>query len=1027
MLSIYNASAGSGKTFTLTREYLRMLLRDRPSADDQRLSHSRILAVTFTKKATAEMKERILYELFILSTNPDKSAHWATLEKDLSISRADILQRARRMLVDILQDYSRFSVSTIDGFFQQVIRTFARELGLSATYDLSLDGEEMIQEAVDDIFKRIREDQAEDKELIKWLMDFIDKNISDDHKWNPNEEIKLFSRQLLKERLMRNMSSLQEIFDNKDFMRQYRSELKTLCVGKEQEVTELLNKAKQIFEREDQDKWARNIVPAFNKSAEEWLRGDMGATFFKIYNDPTKVYAKGKTTKQEQAALLAIYDEHLAPIFQSLYDICTGSDAKDYVTAKEMLPHLYTIGILQDVARQIQTTNRNIGRLPISETNLLVNQIIDGQEAPFIYERFGQYFRHYMIDEFQDTSAVQWENFAPLIHESESNNQANLIVGDVKQSIYRFRNSDWSLLKDVHRQFDGAQQHVLENNWRTAPIIVTENEKLIRSFSQQVASNIEEKYAQTQLGDDIRYMYADEMMHQEPATDHPGYFHLQYFEGNDADEQTLEAIDTELQSLRKAGIDLSRVTMLVRYTKKATLLANFLISRGYQVQSAEGLQIGTHPAIQLVINLLKQEDNNIESIDRAYIHQHYGTLSEEQENKIKAAQELPLYEQSEALINILHLAQAEEVTPYLTTFLDIVYQFTKNRVATRKSFLEYWERKAKTKTIPVAPMPNAIRIMTIHSSKGLEFDIVFIPFFIWELTKTRATDIIWCAPKTAPFNQLPLVAVHSSKNLLQSHFKQEYIQEQIAQSIDNLNLTYVAFTRPKYRLYIYSQINRKTIGSVGSIVHGLYKSLLNDDLIYRVPSDGEPAPLPPLEEDNTHSYRAQYVSVAIGDRLTLRSRSEDDFAVETPLATVDLGILMHLWLSYIKTWSDAEPALQRLLREGQVTEQQAQEMRQQLVQLQALILRERHEDWFSTQYNILAEQDIITCSGKIHRPDRVMIQDQHAIVVDYKFGYEQPHSHMEQVRDYMSLLKQMGYTTEGYIIYIAHQQIYHIQ
>ena len=194
-----------------------------------------------------------------------------------------------------------------------------------------------------------------------------------------------------------------------------------------------------------------------------------------------------------------------------------------------------------------------------------------------------------------------------------------------------------------------------------------------------------------------------------------------------------------------------------------------------------------------------------------------------------------------------------------------------------------------------------------------------------------------------------------------------------------------------------------------------------------MPDVDTPAPLPPLDEDKTSTLPATYVQEAINSRLELRSRTEDDFAADTPLAIVDLGILMHLWLSHINTWKDAEPTLKRLILQGQVTQQQALELQKQLQQLQTLIQRENHSDWFSDQYTILSEQDIITLSGNIQRPDRVMISGNHAIVIDYKFGYEQPQSHLEQVRDYMLLLNQMGYTAEGHIIYVALNKIHSIK
>lgn len=1027
MLSIYNASAGSGKTFTLTCEYLRMLLNDKQPQDDKRLPHSRILAVTFTKKATAEMKERILKELYIMSTTPEKSAHAEEIIKASGnkLTLEKLKPQAQALLTGILQDYSRFSVSTIDGFFQQVIRTFARELGLSATYDLSLDGEEMIQEAVDEIFKRIRENQDEDKELVKWMIDFIQNNIDEDSKWNPNKTIKQFSKQLLQEQVIRRMDALQKVFEDKNFMRQYRSQLQQICQNTEQDVTQLLHRANAIFATEEG--WNKDIGSALQKSPEIWLKGLQGKTFFNIVENPTKIINKSKTSKAQQEILLNLYTQQLEPIFQQLLHICTGPAGKDYVTAKEILPHLYSLGILQDVSKQIETTNRNIGRLPISEINQLLHQIIEDQDAPFIYERIGQYFHHYMIDEFQDTSALQWENFLPLIQENESYNHDNLIVGDVKQSIYRFRNSDWSLLKNVPDLFAKSRVVQMPKNWRTAPVIIEENEKLMEEFSKHIANKLNTQFQRDTIGNDIAYIFDKDSMHQKAAKDLKGYFHMQFFEGNDAEEQTLHNLHLQLQALQAEGIELKRVALLVRFSNQAALLAKYLVEKGYNVQSSEGLQIGAHPIIKILVCLLKQQGDSLGSIDEAYIQEHYGTLTEKQKQDIIIAQQLPLYEHVQKLINTLQLAQQQHVAPYITSFLDLIYQFSKNRVADRQSFIDYWERKGQNKTIPSSQSTDSIRIMTIHSSKGLEFDIVFIPFFTWELTKTRENDIIWCEPQTAPFNQLPLVAVHPAKTLLLSHFKDEYIQEQLAQSIDNLNLTYVAITRPKYRLYIYGQINRRTANSVGAEVFSLYKQRLSAQLIYRIPNVDTPDPLPPLDEDTNNTLAATYVQEPINSRLTLRSRAEDDFSADTPLATVDLGILMHLWLSYINTWQDAEPTLLRLIRQGQVTEQQAIELRQQFNALQSLIERENHADWFSNQYKVLSEQDILTTSGNMQRPDRVMISGTHAIVIDYKFGHEQPSSHQEQVRDYMLLLRQMGYTIEGYIIYVALNKIYTIQ
>lgn len=1035
MLSIYKASAGSGKTYTLTREYLRMLLQDKQLADNKHLPHSRILAVTFTKKSTAEMKERILRELYILATEPNKSDYIKEFVADTTIGLTNdqIQQRAQALLIGILQDYTRFSVSTIDGFFQQVIRSFAKELELSATYDVSMDGEEIVQQAVDDLFKRIREPHEENDELRTWITDFAQRNIDDDKQWNPSGLVKKFSTELLKENLMRRMHAIQEAFSNKDLMRKYRQQMTTICEQAEQEVSHLLHQAVDIFATETG--WTSNLLKAFNKTPTDWLNRNIGNTFYNVLDNPTSAYVKS-IPKGQQQHLAAIYDHQLAPIFQQLHQLCTGDTARNYHTAKAILPNLYTMGILQDVNRQITETDLFLGRLPISKTNQLIHQIIDGQDAPFIYERIGQYYRHYMIDEFQDTSSLQWENFAPLIHETEDNNSDNLIVGDVKQSIYRFRNSDWHLLNAVQTQFHNIALPKMEENWRTAEVVITENEKILQRYSKWVADQIDELTQQPTLSQDIRNMYSFNAMHQKAKKNYKGYYRFQFFEGNNAKIDSLEALDQLLQSLQAEGIDLKRVTLLTRFAYEAAELARFLVQRNYSVQSAAGLRVESHPAVKTIIYLLTEDFNQLHSIAQSAIQQFYGEINEEQMQKISQAESLPLYERVQTIIGILNLQSMEGATPYLIAFQDIIYQFTKNRIADTNAFIEYWERKKDKFTIPAAKTTNTIQIMTIHSSKGLEFDIVILPMLTWPIMSFHPDDILWCEPKTAPFDTLPLVAVHPSNRLMLSHLKDDYIQEMVAQYTDYLNLTYVAFTRPKYRLYAfgqkYSQNKNKTLSihNIGHLLSFLYDSNheLDDQLTYERLDDGDTriAPLPPLDEEKKEQHTtiaATYHIVPIEDRLTLRSRTEDDFTEDEQLSTIDLGTKMHLWLSYIRTWQDAEPALKQLIRQGQVTAQQAVEMQQQLHLLQSLIQRENHSDWFSEQYHILFEQDIITPTSNIYRPDRVMIQDNHAIVIDYKFGNKERKSHLEQVRDYMLLFTQMGYTTEGHIIYNALQTI----
>ncbi len=1030
MLHIYKASAGSGKTYTLTREYLRMLLQDYRPARDRHLPHSHILAVTFTKKATAEMKERILQSLFVLATSPEQSPYLADLQGDNGHDIRTLQQSAQALLVGILQDYTHFSVSTIDGFFQQVVRTFALELGLPTTYDLSMDGEEIVEQAVDDMYRRVRSLANREDATTAWLVAMSQENIEDDKGWNAKDAVSKFAHELLREQPMRKMSAVQAFFADKTALRTYQEQLKQICDCVEQEVSSLQQQILDIVQ--GVEGLNTKVLSPLRKPVSQLMREGIGATLPQLVRGEATLFTKTKTTKQQQSALQALYEQRLHPLCQRFVDMFSSPAVQDYTTAEAILQKLYAMGLLQDVAGQIAQTNRKIGRVPISDINMLIHRIIDGQDAPFIYERMGQYFRHFMIDEFQDTSNLQWTNFLPLIEESEASQRQNLLVGDVKQSIYRWRNSDWRLLERVEREFRNTCLPAMKDNWRTAPVVVAENERLIVRYSQWVVETLKQtpEYADPQIATAIERIYAPENVHQEAQKHLPGVFQLQFFEGDgQCQEQCLSALPPLIEQLQGEGFALGDIALLVRTRTDASIVAHYLIDNGYRVQSADGLLVQSHSSVQLLTALLKEPYLPDDEVLQAQIHQLRPNFSDMERAMIEEARRMPLYEQVQALINALRLTEEEGALPYLTTFQDYIYQFTQNRVADVQAFLAYWERKSLKVSVPSPEASDAIRVMTIHSSKGLEFDVVILPLLTWEVMKIHTGEVLWCTPTAAPFNQLPLVAVPCNSRLLRTHFKQEYIDEVVSQYIDNLNLTYVAFTRPKYRLYAFgakyseNKSHKKSLNTVGQLLSYLYEQELDDEGIYRRCAEGDLRAKAKTIESREGVRTAQYVSSPLGERLILRSRAEDDFAADTPLSAVHLGILMHEWLSMIRVWEDAAPTLQKMQDAGTATKAQTFAMQEQLRQLQDLLAREGHTDWFEGKYQIVTERDILTPQGVIYRPDRVMTDGTRAIVIDYKFGGEHRRQYQEQVRDYISLLTQMGYQVCGYLIYNALQKI----
>lgn len=1043
MLSIYKASAGSGKTHTLTQEYLLMLFREQKKQRDYFKPHSRILAVTFTKKATAEMKERILEALYGLSQDPTKSKFYGELHQKLHIDACEMQQQARELLIGILTDYNRFSVSTIDGFFQQVIRTFAMDLGLSTSYELALDGKEVMQQAVDDLFRRIRLAQQHDPDIISWITEFAQQNIDDNRRWNPHDTISQFANELLKEQLTRHITAVQDFFADKSALSSYKRALEQIIKQTTQDIQTIQEQAQTIIK--DIEGLKKNAVSAFYTPTKDLITKGLNKTFLDVLQDPQTLYTKSKTTKLQQEEITSLYQQHLEPLYRQLAHIFEHQ-LVDYHTADAILKHLYTVGLLQDIAAQVHTTNRETGRIPISDINMLLHEVIDGQDAPFIYERLGQHLNHYMIDEFQDTSELQWENFRPLIEETQSNgvDNDNLIVGDVKQSIYRWRNSDWKLLEGVDKEFDNCITPPMNTNWRSAELLIQENEHLMLKYSEWVSQIIEaNKWTHLDIATAIKQIYNQTAIHQEAAHKMPGVFHLEFYEGNDEEvvQQSLEKVVSQIKQLTtEEGFLRSQIALLVRRGSDAELLANHLISQGIPVQSAEGMRIQSHPSVQVLVALLyhlQQPDNEIAT---AIIKEYYPSLADEQREKIKEAAHLPLYEQVQQYIHILNLSAQDNALPYITAFQDYIYQFTQKRVADVGAFLEYWESKKAKATIPSSPTVDAIRILTIHSSKGLEFDVVILPFLNWDLQRHFKNDILWCAaPKREPFNQMPLVAVTPSSKILQTHFRDHYIHETIAQYIDNLNLTYVAFTRPKYRLYAYGQMYSQNskgelkINNVGHLLSYLYHkkdqdsadSLLiqHEESAYIYHKATTDIPQPKAKKESANIREAKYIASPIGNRLQLRSRAEDDFAMDTPLDTIDLGILMHEWLAAITTWEDATPTLERMLIEGRITIAQQDALRQQMHELKSLLQREGKEWWFTQPGKVINEHDILTTIGNTLRPDRIMINGNTATIIDYKFGQEHPKKYKDQMLNYTLLLQQMNYIVEAYLVYVAQQKI----
>lgn len=951
MIEIYKASAGSGKTFTLAREYIRMLLQDYAQRPND-MPHRHILAVTFTKKATAEMKERILGELYRLATDTEHSPYLNTFlaDKSLGMDSQGLQQAAQVLIVGVLQDYSAFAVSTIDGFFQQVVRRFARELGLNAIYDLTLDSDEVVEMAIDSLMQRVR--QTPKGQVSAWLTDFALKNMSDDRNWNPKKEIVAFSKQLMQEQLREQLPLVQRFFADKELLQAYRDRLQTICEQYE----------------------ARYGVP----------------------NDYTRT--KKKTTPE----------------------------LIEYLTAQHILDNLYPLGLLQDVAQEIEQTNRRLNRLPLAEINSLLTALIDEAETPFVYEKLGQWLHHFLIDEFQDTSTLQWRNFRPLISEAEAHESKNLIVGDVKQSIYRWRNSNWHLLEEVGRQFSKTTEPPMRHNFRSSPILVHANNDLFSLYRDYVADTLDKEHPDRALGQVVRTIYADDRLRQEPTQSFGGYVHYQFFEGT-ADEVTDKSLTSMLpvlESIRARGGRMGHVAVIVRKSKEAQQAAAFLTAHGYSVQSADGLLIDSDPSVRLLLALLERGLDRQQDSEGTLLHIRLEQLlprpiSKEDERQLAQAGAMSVYEQVQALIQLYALNERDTSAAYLTAFLDKIFAFTQTRSGDAELFLAYWERHRNRFSVPAAPSDDTLQIMTVHSSKGLEFDFVLLPFLSWEVGASRQENLIWCRPKQEPFSELPLVSVAAKKELMNTYFREDYEDELLDMYIDNLNLSYVAFTRAKHEMYAFGPAAKQkkdgtySIRSLGNLLHSLLASRLDSELSLRI---GEQKHYAAPKQAAADTMLNRYVYSPAFPRLQLRRHQSESTL---------MGSLMHDLMSRLTTWDDAEQALKDMVSEGVIRQEQVTDTRNRLNEFRSLC---SDYTWFEHNERVLNEEDIITPTGGTFRPDRVVINGKQATVIDYKFGQEKHlATYQKQVQHYMTLFNQMGYQAKGYIVYAALKKIVPVQ
>lgn len=948
MIKIYKASAGSGKTYTLSHTYIDLLLQSGRSN-----AYRNILAVTFTNKATAEMKDRILANLFEMG------------EKDPKI---------RELLVKLLHDYGAFSVSTIDKFFQQALRSFSREIGQSNDYQVELDQDSLVREAVDRILDEIGED---DSGLLNWFEAEIDDKLNKGESFRLGDKLYEFCNKLCAE-------------DYSRLVEERGLDINT--INSPERLKSVLRCCREYFKNFEGALYAaaKNIDPDIINSNKTL------ASSLKPYLDRNALKKDIPLPNKTMLAKLEGTD---------FLNLLTGKEMARYRNLKHVEKSCFDMGMSPLFFKKFKEIQKEKNVLSLGRSGSILKDIIDGSDTPFVYEKMGVRYEHFLLDEFQDTSYVQWENFYPLLKESNDNCHDNLIVGDPKQSIYRFRNSDWKLLEyTLPENFQGeCDIKALQHNYRSNRAIVKFNNMIFKQLAK--AMELEELYADCE---------------QEVAVKDPQEGYVDIFEAEDRSDEGRRVLVAIKEALLHGAMP-SDIAVLVRKNKQGAEIAQLLLENGFDVISDDSLLFTSSDIINKLVALL------------------YKRISPENGLKKYAARDLDvdleksyssLVDYCDSLFQKLKELFPEEFEHqqlFVQSFMDMVLAWSQKYGNDISSFLQYWENKKGSLALSCPENPNAIRIMTVHKAKGLAFNVLIFPFAgedpLFDSLRTEK----WChySDETSPEIENVYPIKLNKKSSSNSSFDKDYLEEAKAQAIDNLNLFYVCLTRAKKEMYIITCPTSSKQKSISKVLHEcLCKEFGTEKIFLRLGSEYDFSKMKREQERKTPDFEAGYDSYPMNpdpekERFSCSDDAFDFFSEEGVGQSARLnGICLHKILSRVEKAEDLPASLQRAVDEGLLAEEERE---------QAAALLEKgiaaHPQWFGGARKILNEADIIGENGSIYRPDRVVIKDNEVLVIDFKFGEEKPQYH-KQVAQYVRLFRKMGYkNVSGHIWYVREDKV----
>lgn len=1042
-LTVYKASAGSGKTFTLALEYMKLVIED-PTC------YRNILAVTFTNKATEEMKTRILSQLYgIWKRLPDSRGYMSRITADLGLSEAAAAERAGAALRLLLHNYNYFRVETIDAFFQSVLRNMARELDLTANLRIELNDKQVEQQAVDALIDGLNDRS----DILGWIMQYIKERMADDKGWNVIALIKKFGLNVFNDTYKRHRKELNSLLGRDDFFKSYTQKLRSI---KEKAAAELMAATNKFFATTDahgattddfkgKDK---GVAGYFIKMRDGKLFDPkvLTATAIKGMDDPAAWLTKAHMRPGDP--LYGLVADVLMPLLNETERIRLAQ-TRLYKSADITLRHINQLRLLGSIEKTIRDGNAEANRFLLSDTQSLLQALIQDSDSPFIFEKIGTRLKHVMIDEFQDTSTTQWRNFKVLLEECMSHEGAkNMIVGDVKQSIYRWRSGDWKLLNNIEGEFTDASERLdirsLTTNYRSERNIIDFNNAFFDLATRQ-------EYAELDGGGiaearQLLQAYADVAQQPREAIA-VGEVHIELIPKATYTDVFMERVAETVSALLEKGVGMGDIAILVRANDTVQQLAEYFTKNHPSIRlvSDEAFRLDASTAVNAIVSGLRFLAHPENDIERAYLEKTRPTVDLAAKRAELVA--MPLYELAEHLYLIFNLGADIGQSAYVFAFFDRLKEYLSDHTPDIDGFLKDWDSTLHEKTIH-ADEVDGIRLLTIHKSKGLEFGHVIMPSCDWKLEKE--TDCtLWCEPREQPFSQLPLAPIAFSKSgMAGTIYEEDYKHEHFQNVVDNMNLLYVAFTRASKGLYIFGrrgEAGRRSMvveNILGDLAARLNTSYTGD------PSDkddtlrldyGSFAPTKRRASTTTSNVFLSPITphpIVAAENFTtratfLQSNKSREFVEggtdDEQQRYIKLGSLLHRVFSTIKTAADIDHALTEMETEG-VLYDDGMSKDKLCALLRNRLEHPKAKEWFSSKWRLFNECSIlhvnpVTGDVEKHRPDRVMTDGEQYIVVDFKFGRPRDEYH-RQVRQYMSLISAMGNPhVSGYLWYVYSNQI----